>query len=953
MGRFATAPARSLPLEGKAKKGKEETKIMINFKKLLAGTLSAAMVLGTMALPVFADETEQTVSLSSGNFIQQRNSVSGYTNSTVTYEIDGKVEIDGSEEWTNVLKTTADGVQNVKNVKFVGKTENAELNIKTGPAILAWQGHALNVEFENLKLSNSDPRYVGDIGHAPNFFTTFLRCGDAANCSVSYKNCTFANGSCNNQYGKTVYTDCTFNSTNNYCLWLYGGDTTVNGNQNTFSGVKGVKLYSEDATKAVNATIENAKFNITGKPAVVSSTWGDIKLNNVNTTECELGVLASEPNNHTKDGALINNTLADIKIDDKKPTFVAKVGNVIFTDMKAALNEANNDETKIETPVAQINDTNYFSLAEAFTAAQEGDTIKLLDDISLDSSIVIENKKGITFDGNNKKITCNVETTALNLKYFKDFTIKDLTLEGKARYGILLNGGTNKTLENVTISGDYLFSFMALNTGGATFKNCNLSNVNTGKVKSDTVSEYIAGSVWTNVDTANGTEMLSLISSKIDGITVNGYKEGKNPIVPKIVVDENSETKIYTIENEYQNEDTPKSKLFCLSPDSKGKVTVQEILYDGNNVKSVSETIVPVAVVDGKYYDNMDEAKKAAGESGTVTPYPANKVKISFEPANSTEDNSAVYDLYVETDDSVINRLTSAHFTFALKTKSGAIEYAVKGADNVSVTGDVNNANRYLFNFDGTKADATDRRIKLGQIVFTGVGTFEFKITTDDNAKNVVNATELVDNIVKSYVAAASADDTLDLGDGITNGEIQQETANLTVNVSFPNAIEDNAVAYQNMKVTVSGNGVNKEFKLGTGDDGVALNNDKYTVNIENELVKNNTYTVTVSGAGYRTARYTVSMTGNKELNFWNNVKTTPMVIEKDSTGTGVNTNFLAGDIVKDGQINIYDLSAVVSYFGTDGLSVSNHPEYAKYDLNRDGVIDSKDVAYVLVSWGK
>ena len=926
---------------------------MINFKKLLAGTLSAAMVLGTMAMPAFADETEQKVSLTGGDFIEQRNSVSEYTNSTVTYEINGKVEIGNSEEWTNVLKTDANGVKDVKTVKFVGTTEDAEINIKTGPTILAWQGHALNVEFENLKLSNSDPKWKDDIGHASNFFTTFLRCGDAANCSVSYKNCTFANGSCNNQYGKTVYTDCTFNSTNNYCLWLYGGDTTVNGNQNTFSGVKGVKLYSEDATKAVNATIENAKFNITGKPAVVSSTWGDIKLNNVDTTECELGVLASEPNNHTKDGALINNTLADIKIDDKKPTFVAKVGNVIFTDMKAALNEANNDETKIETPVAQINDTNYFSLAEAFTAAQEGDTIKLLDDISLDSSIVIENKKGITFDGNNKKITCNVETTALNLKYFKDFTIKDLTLEGKARYGILLNGGTNKTLENVTISGDYLFSFMALNTGGATFKNCNLSNVNTGKVKSDTVSEYIAGSVWTNVDTANGTEMLSLISSKIDGITVNGYKEGKNPIVPKIVVDENSETKIYTIENEYQNEDTPKSKLFCLSPDSKGKVTVQEILYDGNNVKSVSETIVPVAVVDGKYYDNMDEAKKAAGESGTVTPYPANKVKISFEPANSTEDNSAVYDLYVETDDSVINRLTSAHFTFALETKSGAIEYAVKGADNVSVTGDVNNVNRYLFNFDGTKADATDRRIKLGQIVFTGVGTFNFKITTDDNAKNVVNATELVDNIVKSYVAAASENNTLDLGNGITDGKIQQETANLTVNVSFPNAIKDNDVAYQNMKVTVSGNGVNKEFKLGTGNDGVALNNDKYTVNIENELVKNNTYTVTVSGAGYRTARYTVSMTGAKTLNFWNNVKTAPMVIEKDSTGTGVNTNFLAGDIVKDGQINIYDLSAVVSYFGTDGLSVSNHPEYAKYDLNRDRVIDSMDISYVLVSWGK
>jgi hypothetical protein len=62
--------------------------------------------------------------------------------------------------------------------------------------------------------------------------------------------------------------------------------------------------------------------------------------------------------------------------------------------------------------------------------------------------------------------------------------------------------------------------------------------------------------------------------------------------------------------------------------------------------------------------------------------------------------------------------------------------------------------------------------------------------------------------------------------------------------------------------------------------------------------------------------------------------------------------NFLAGDIVKDNNINIYDLSAVVSYFGTENL-VSAYPAYAKYDLNRDGVIDSKDVAYVLVSWGE
>ena len=75
-------------------------------------------------------------------------------------------------------------------------------------------------------------------------------------------------------------------------------------------------------------------------------------------------------------------------------------------------------------------------------------------------------------------------------------------------------------------------------------------------------------------------------------------------------------------------------------------------------------------------------------------------------------------------------------------------------------------------------------------------------------------------------------------------------------------------------------------------------------------------------------------------LTYWNNVK--------DADGA----DFLAGDIVKDNTINVYDLSAVVSYFGKAN-NTNAESKFAKYDLNRDGKIDSKDVAYVLVSWGK
>ena len=95
-------------------------------------------------------------------------------------------------------------------------------------------------------------------------------------------------------------------------------------------------------------------------------------------------------------------------------------------------------------------------------------------------------------------------------------------------------------------------------------------------------------------------------------------------------------------------------------------------------------------------------------------------------------------------------------------------------------------------------------------------------------------------------------------------------------------------------------------------------------------------------------------MTEDKILNFWNNVKDATNAIAIEAGKDTTTKNFLAGDIVKDNNINIYDLSAVVSYFGKGNLASAEETySYAKYDLNRDGVIDSKDVAYVLVSWGE
>ena len=42
---------------------------------------------------------------------------------------------------------------------------------------------------------------------------------------MTYTNCTFPNGVCNNQYGKTVFNNCQFTNSANYNLWNYGGET--------------------------------------------------------------------------------------------------------------------------------------------------------------------------------------------------------------------------------------------------------------------------------------------------------------------------------------------------------------------------------------------------------------------------------------------------------------------------------------------------------------------------------------------------------------------------------------------------------------------------------------------------------------------------------------------------------------------------------------------------------
>ncbi len=349
------------------------------------------------------------------------------------------------------------------------------------------------------------------------------------------------------------------------------------------------------------------------------------------------------------------------------------------------------------------------------------------------------------------------------------------------------------------------------------------------------------------------------------------------------------------------------------------------------------------------------------GDPATIT----SGIEVRFEKDTSDE-YGKTYDIVLASNSTLpFNRLTAADLTFLIENDNEgtdvSYEIVAKEGTNIvpnPVTRDVFGSTRTEFNYNGTTAADSGKvsEITIGQVKFDGYGKFTFKVnaTDSDIVKTfAVQGTTEKDNIVTPYTTTGINeliinDNVLD-GKGIIDTTLEPKKYDLTINVAFNNGLRAAAgKAYKGMNYTISGGdlteAVEGQFKVSNGAS------DSLVV----PLSEDNKYTVTLEADGYRTAKYTVSMTENKTLTFWNNVKSNEnaATIETGaSESLKMTKNFLAGDIVKDNNINIYDLSAVVSYFGV--INGSEDLKYAKYDLNRDGKIDSTDVAMVLVSWGE
>ena len=164
-------------------------------------------------------------------------------------------------------------------------------------------------------------------------------------------------------------------------------------------------------------------------------------------------------------------------------------GTIKVINNKYLYAEIQNNKIVLVKYDAMIGDVGYKTLAEAFAAAQAGDVIELQKNVTVTDQIKVSDQSvlnNITFNGNGHTITAALNQDNQSVLYFGNTAtgawatgvkVQNVTINGTARFGIALMGGTSSELTNVTITGDYVYGINLYGTHGATMTNCDIVTV--------------------------------------------------------------------------------------------------------------------------------------------------------------------------------------------------------------------------------------------------------------------------------------------------------------------------------------------------------------------------------------------------------------------------------------------------------------------------------------------
>ena len=354
-----------------------------------------------------------------------------------------------------------------------------------------------------------------------------------------------------------------------------------------------------------------------------------------------------------------------------------------------------------------------------------------------------------------------------------------------------------------------------------------------------------------------------------------------------------------------------------------------------------ASTINDVAII-------AEEIDEAINNSNYVIP---DSMAISF-----VQVEPGLYDIMLTADDDIYE-FVGAELTFKNSSTTAAGAETVMNYESLGIDGVTNaeksikKADTYALRLVADAERMSGKELKIGQVKFYGQGNITFTVSEGE-----VVTTEYGTNLGQYYTLDTDPATTDNLiVNGITNNTVAEVTRDVVVNVAFNHKVRENKYWNNDMfTVTVKdgfGNVQKQDLEITSAEAGAC----KFNVKLAEDAGR---ITVTLEAPGFRKYVYNTTVEAGTEplvLNFWNNVKRNeeingvvidPAIEIEAGTNVFKTDNFLVGDIVMDYTVDKYDLAAVTSYYGMYKLTDAD--KYIKYDLNRDGNIDIRDVHYVL-----
>ena len=433
-------------------------------KRFLAWILALVMIVSLLPTAVLAEDgtnAAEPVAVSTLSELQNAlNAAADAGSGNTTIDLNANITLGESDTWTSV---TVDGYHGAGVVTLNGN--NHTITGLNAPLFKGGFAGVSGIVINDLTLKNVNLNDTGS-DYASTGFGAFICAVDSMQ-TIKLKNCHVDGGSIVSTSGARV---------GGLIGWTSGYNKPNDGPVDTVVAIENcsVKNLTIEASGSVGGLIGHAGANPAtyhtltdckaenctlkskkdGSSNYVGALVGTANVGQVTVTTCTASGNKLTQNNASTETqsdeilgrAAVNNT--GLVVADNKVVAAAEMYGVTTGDTvpDTLIKNANGKwEVLRESTVAMIGTAQYASLAEAITAAQKGDTIKLLKDVT--ETVTIPADKDLTLDLNGKNITVSsgcaiVNKGKLTVTGSGDVTAEQAAVANFPGASAALNGGT-------------------------------------------------------------------------------------------------------------------------------------------------------------------------------------------------------------------------------------------------------------------------------------------------------------------------------------------------------------------------------------------------------------------------------------------------------------------------------------------------------------------------------